>query len=442
MRGIGQVFSFTFKQRVKGRGYLLGTIIGTLLCFLLPALILPAVEYFSEDDTYENRITKVYVIDTDTDHPVDYALLNTTGDEQFSNITYETAQDVTSASEQAASDGYSLILEVDRQEAYQVHVLLPMETELEERDADAYEKFVSQYFRYILVQKSGLEPTQLAELTAPIYTASREYSDAAGAVDETDDFAEMKEVFSILLPYINIMVLYFMILAYGQGTANSAIMEKTSKLMDLFLVSVSPSAMLLGKVFATTLSAILQLFCWIGGLFGGFAVGTAAVKWINPQTDMMLIQLFDSLGELSGMFTVPGIVIALLILAAGLLLYCSLAAIGGAISEKPEDLSNANGLFVMVLLISFFATLYTGSSDIPWDVITWQVWVPFTAILTAPTKVMLGAMTVPQGLLSLALVVAAAVILTVLAGKLYRAMALYKGNFPTPKKILEMLRQK
>ena len=96
----------------------------------------------------------------------------------------------------------------------------------------------------------------------------------------------------------------------------------------------------------------------------------------------------------------------------------------------------------MVLLLSFFSTLLAGgmTADVPWDAVTWQVWVPFTAILVAPTKILLGAMSIPQGLLSLALVVAASVVITVIAGKIYRMMSLYKGNVPGPKQLIKMLR--
>lgn len=246
----------------------------------------------------------------------------------------------------------------------------------------------------------------------------------------------------MILPYLNIMILYFMILAYGQGTANSAIMEKTSKLMDLFLVSVKPGAMLLGKVFATAASGILQLFCWLAGLAGGFAAGAQLVKAINPQSDMAILQLFDAFGSISGMFTPSGVILALLMLAAGLLLYCSLAAIGGAIAEKPEDLSSTNILFVLILIISFFATMYSGgtNADVSWDAVTWQVWMPFTAILVAPTKILLGGMSTPQAIGSLGIVLLTVVLVTLLAGKLYKMMSLYKGNLPGPAKLMEMLK--
>lgn len=440
MKGLGKIFSFTFMQHVKGKGYRNGTIIVTILCFLLPALIMPAVEYFGKEETYESKITKVYVIDDEQEAEVDYSFLNKADREQFQNIAYEKADNVEEAAKMAASDGYSVLLVVEKLEySYQVHVLLPEETELEEKDADAYEEFIYQYFRYILVQKSQLAYTQIAELTMPIEVSVR---DTVAVEGETDEFAAAREIFAAVLPYLNIMVLYFMILAYGQGTANSAIMEKTSKLMDLFLVSVKPGAMLLGKVFATAASGILQLFCWIAGLAGGFACGTQLVKMINPQSDMAILQLFDAFGAVSGMFTVSGVVLALLMLAAGLLLYCSLAAIGGAIAEKPEDLSNTNVLFVMVLIISFFATMYAGGTgaDVPWDAVTWQVWMPFTAILVTPTKILLGGITIPQALGSLGIVLVTAVLVTLLAGRLYRMMSLYKGNPPSPAKLVEMMK--
>ena len=314
------------------------------------------------------------------------------------------------------------------------------ETKLNKKDANAYETFLSGAFRYILIQKSNLEAAQIAEMTMPIETVVR---DSSVSADESDEYAVAKEVMATILPYLNIMILYFMILAYGQGTANSAIMEKTSKLMDLLLVSVKPGEMLLGKVFAMAASGVLQIFIWLAGLFGGFALGIHFTKMVNPNTDMILIQLVESFGEFSGMFTVSGVILALLMLSAGLLLYCSLAAIGGAIAEKPEDLSSTNMLFVMVLLVSFFATMFAGGagSDVPWDAVTWQVWMPFTSILVAPTKILLGVMSIPEAALSLGIVVVTATLITIAAGEVYKMMSLYKGNPPSPKKMIEMMRR-
>lgn len=442
MKGLENIFAFTFIQHVKQKGYRNATIIIAVLCLLLPAAIMPAVEYFGEDEAYVSKIDKVYVVETggSGEGAADYSVLNGADPGRFTDVAYEMAGNIEDAAKKAEEDGYSVLLAVDYEEnGYQLNVLLPDETKLKEKDADAYSAFLSGAFRYILIQKSNLEASQIAEMTMPIETVVR---DSSVSADESDEYAAAKEVMAMLLPYLNIMILYFMILAYGQGTANSAIMEKTSKLMDLMLVSVKPGAMLLGKVFAMAASGILQIFIWIAGLFGGFALGIHFTKMVNPDTGMVLIQLVESFGEFSGMFTVPGVILALLMLAAGLLLYCSLAAIGGALAEKPEDLSSTNMLFVMVLIISFFATMFAGGSgsDVPWDAITWQVWVPFTSILVAPTKILLGVLSVPEALASLGIVVVTATLITLAAGKVYKMMSLYKGNPPSPKKLLEMMR--
>ncbi len=444
MKGIGTIFSFTFIQHVKQKGYRNVTIIVAVLCLLLPAVIMPAIEYFKEDEAYESKINKVFVIETGikSDLGADYGILNGADPGRFTDVAYEMESSVEDAAKKAEAEGYSVVLVVDHQEkGYKLDVLLPDETKLNKKDAEAYEAFLLGAFRHILIQKSELEATQIAEITMPIKTMVRDNSVPA---DESDEYAAAKGVLAKLLPYLNIMVLYFMILAYGQGTANTAIMEKSSKLMDLFLVSVKPKAMLLGKVFATTATGILQIFVWIGGLFGGFALGIHFTKMVNPKTSMALVQLADTFGEFSGMFTIFGVVLALFMLAAGLLLYCSLAAIGGSVAEKPEDLSNTNILFVMVLIISFFATLFAGGagSDVPWDAVTWQVWMPFTAILVAPTKILLGAMSVPEAIVSLGIVVATATLITVIARQMSTLISLSKGTTPGPKKLMEMLRRR
>ncbi len=433
----------TFIQHVKQKGYRNVTVVVAVLCLLLPAVILPAIEYFKEDETYVSKIDKVYVVETDssTEGKADYGVLNSVDAAQFTDVVYEMAENVEDAAKKAEEDGHSVVLAVGHQEGtYQLNVLLPDETKLNKKDANAYETFLSGAFRYILIQKSNLEAAQIAEMTMPIETVVR---DSSVSADESDEYAVAKEVMATILPYLNIMILYFMILAYGQGTANSAIMEKTSKLMDLLLVSVKPGEMLLGKVFAMAASGVLQIFIWLAGLFGGFALGIHFTKMVNPNTDMILIQLVESFGEFSGMFTVSGVILALLMLSAGLLLYCSLAAIGGAIAEKPEDLSSTNMLFVMVLLVSFFATMFAGGagSDVPWDAVTWQVWMPFTSILVAPTKILLGVMSIPEAALSLGIVVVTATLITIAAGKVYKMMSLYKGNPPSPKKMIEMMRR-
>lgn len=202
------------------------------------------------------------------------------------------------------------------------------------------------------LDRADLTPEQRALLTAPV-----EVTVTGGQTGE----GEAMGLLSMLLPFASLMLLYFLVLLYGQSTAASVILEKTSKLMDLFLVSVEPTAMVLGKVLATALAGLLQLAVWAAGLAGGFAIGGAVVR--QTGVTLPLLEVLRGAGRLTGLFSVPAMLEAAGLLLAGFLLYCSLSAIGGSMAGKAEDLSSTNVLFSLVLVASFFCCMFAGGMD-------------------------------------------------------------------------------
>ena len=465
LKGLGKIFAFTFERQVKSTGYLVGTIVFALLCFLLPAGIMAAVEYFGGDSDSAvetaavSPVQTVYVAD-ETDGAADWNLLTQAGSETFGGISYVTCGSLEEADAQAWQEEHSLILLLEEakktaqentlsqasngsQNGYQMHLLLPDNTSLSEGDAGDLESFLQANFQIILLQKSGIDPAAAAELLVPATTEVTTVGEEA--LSETEAALEsMREVLGMLLPYLNIMILYFLVLFYGQGVANNVIMEKTSKLMDTFLVAVKPTAMVFGKVLAVTAASMLQFVIVAASLIGGFAAGSALVRMINPDSDMLLLLFFDSLSEFQGVLTVPGILLAVVMMVSGFFLYCSLSAIGGSAAGKPEDLSSSNVVFTTVLIVSFLAALYAGGigSMDSGAFAKWLDFVPFTSILVTPSRIMLGEVSLGMGFVSLLLVLIVSVLCLLLAGKVYRRMALYKGNPPTPAKLMKMLKEK
>lgn len=465
LKGLGKIFAFTFERQVKSTGYLVGTIVFALLCFLLPAGIMAAVEYFGGDSDSAvetaavSPVQTVYVAD-ETDGAADWNLLTQAGSETFGGISYVTCGSLEEADAQAGQEEHSLILLLEEakktaqenalsqvsngsQNGYQMHLLLPDNTSLSEGDAGDLESFLQANFQIILLQKSGIDPAAAAELLVPATTEVTTFGEEA--LSETEAALEsMREVLGMLLPYLNIMILYFLVLFYGQGVANNVIMEKTSKLMDTFLVAVKPTAMVFGKVLAVTAASMLQFVIVAASLIGGFAAGSALVRMINPDSDMLLLLFFDSLSEFQGVLTVPGILLAVVMMVSGFFLYCSLSAIGGSAAGKPEDLSSTNVVFTTVLIVSFLAALYAGGigSMDSGAFAKWLDFVPFTSILVTPSRIMLGEVSLGMGFVSLLLVLIVSVLCLLLAGKVYRMMALNKGNPPTPAKLMKMLKEK
>lgn len=464
LKGIGRVFSFTLVQQMKTKAWRVSTILLAALLFLLPAGIMtlaellgnkegsietePGIVIENEQDSTLLPVEMVYVVDYTGASAEDFTVMNQALDVDRREISWEDcSDDLEAAVKLANKDPHSLILVVDKEYGeYELTVLLPENSLLGETEAYDFESFLYSSFYLVLMERSGLNAVQM--FGASQGTSVDMVTESAEIIDEPiDEMEDFKMIISMILSFFVIMLLYFLVLFYGQGVANCVIVEKTSKLMDTFLVSVKPGAMIFGKVFAVVAASSIQFMIWIMSVIGGFAAGTMLVRMINPESDMLILMLFDSLSVFQSMFSISGIVLGVLMVLAGFLLYCSLAAIGGSIAGKPEDLSSTNMLFTMALVISFLAAMYGGGIeglDMGFGTQGNDVlhWIPFTAILVAPAKLMLGDISAAVGIGSLSIVLLTCVLILAGAGRLYHMMALYKGSVPSPAKLIKMFKQK
>ena len=456
LKGFDKVFSFTFRQHWSGKSFRRATVITAVLCFLLPALILPLVEVLSHreadapeinSDTFVSAVEQVYVVDETSTAPIDMHVWTGLVEQgNYSDIEYisATADTARVAVENAS---HALILYLREQDGgYAVQILTPEQTALDEAEITRYTAFINASLPALLAMKMEIATDRANELLAPVEIAEhRGGVMAEPTVDETlagDVMSQeqTREVLAMILPYFNIMILYFMVLFYGQGVANSVILEKTSKLVDTFLVTVRPTALVMGKLFAIASSGALQLLCWLASLIGGFAVGAVAVKLISPDSQMGLLLLIDQIDLWGGMFSLPTILLSVLMLCVGFLLYCALAAIGGAMASKPEELASTNSLFSMVLIISFLCTLYAGGMGTGMSSsATWLNWIPFTAIFVVPSRMLIGEITLGSAMISFALVALMTFLLVLFAGRVYRMLILYKGRVPKFADVFKML---
>jgi len=453
--GFRTVFAFTFARHTGGRGWRYMTVIPAILLIMLPALIMAGIETaemnrekIAENETFVPMetcaVTDVCIIDRTETGDADWNVLNFLGAEGFSEIQYHMIPTQTAIPDGLPRGDTCAWVFVDgSEEQFSLSIVTPENSTLSETDCSLLQDFLLHGFSAILLQKSGLDAVPPDAFLPPVVPDESEAESEPAEIQIQTPEEAIREIFGMIIPYLNVMVLYFMILFYGQGVANSVILEKTSRLMDTFLLSVQPQAMILGKMLATALAGLLQLFVWILSAVGGFALGTALVRAINPQTQMELIAFFDALGSMSGIFSAAEIAAAILIIIAGFLLYCALAAIGGALAGKPEDLSSTNTLFSMCLVVSFLCALYAGG--LTGNMVSgasWLDWFPLTAILITPGRVLTGLTTPLVGLCAFGLVSVCALGCCIIAGKLYQMMALYKGNPPKIGKALRMLFEK
>ncbi len=436
------VFGFTFRHQVGTKGWRAVTILMALLLFALPAFLPTVEDLIVSDNAPEpavpagtqsavlegiDTVERILVVDQ-TPGAAEWNVLNL-GSE---GPVFEAFDEFDAA--KAEMTDKDLLLLVTMVDGMYDLTMLGEDAEL----ANLYANQIAEQFSMIQVQKSGLSEETIADL-------SQELATPTGTVIETpdeDDSSALMEIVSMMLPYLTIMTLYFMVLFYGQSVATSAISEKTSKLMDTFLVCVSPKAMMLGKVLAISLAAVVQLVIWVAALGCGFFAGAEILRTINPETSSAYLLFVDSFGAIGGLFDPMGVIVGVCIMLSGFLLYCALAAIGGALASKPEELSSTNMLFTMALVISFLVCLFGGGMMQTGGITTtWVDWVPFTAILATPSRLMLGQISSWVGAASLAIVILTALLCCALAGKLYEMMSFYRGQPVKPKQLLAMFKK-
>ncbi|MBO6165703.1 MAG: ABC transporter permease [Eubacterium sp.] len=445
-KNFDKVFKYTFKNQTNTKSYKSMLIVVSLILLILPAAIMAIANKVKKDD--DNTIkpsgaSAVYVVN-DVTPDVDYDVLNYLGVENYDHIKYMTYDSMDEALEVANYGTDVLVLHFEKDEdEMKATIVVPEGSSISEDDADHFNDFIDQNETMVALLASGIPMANLGQMSMPvdgdIYTVSgfqngeslMENKEAAEAVEAN----AVKSVFQYLVVYGTMMVLYMVILMYGNGISAHVVMEKESKLMDTMLISVHPEALVFGKMLGVLAAGFLQIFCWGISLVLGFVLGTILVESMGGS--LGIISFFKSMTGM-GIFTIPGIILAVVAIVFGVILYSSLSCLAGSISNNREEAATNNSIFIIVLLASFYIVLFCGLSDIS-NMPIWMMFVPPVAAMVLPAALLLGTIPLASGILAVVLLVAVTLALTILAGKLYKMMSLYKGNKVKLSKAIGML---
>ncbi len=447
LAGTGKVYGFTLKQTMLSKGWLGSTIaIAALLLIGIPLLLFAVSSIGSKADEQddETEIRTVFVVD-ETEGEADYTALKM--DE--SEPEYISCASMDAAIGETAEKNDCVILRItDSDGTYVATVYLPQITEISRSKASKLGTLVEERFRVILMQKAEITPEGAALLSMPVQTDTAAIGENAEAESEDQDM--VGELISFMIPYLMLLLVYMMVVLYGQSMANSVLLEKTSKLMETILTAVHPVALMSGKLLATATAAVLQLLIWLFSLIGGMIGGAFFALRMVPDTNNTTVQAIEQVTDTFVSFSIPGVLMSLLILALGFLLYLSLSAVSGALASKAEDLNKTNIIFVMVLLgslllcISSPSQLEQGASTGEMSFISDAMWLkffPFTSILVVPGGLIMRKISLMLGWASIGILAATVILFVVIAAVIYKMLVLYRGEPPKIKQLLAMLKE-
>jgi ABC-2 type transport system permease protein len=208
------------------------------------------------------------------------------------------------------------------------------------------------------------------------------------------------------LAFITIFILYGQLLTYGFWVASGVVEEKSSRVIEVILSAVTPRRLLTGKVIGLGLLALGHL-CVIGavGLVAGAAAGA--------------IHLTGSL--------VGAAALAILWFVAGYAFYSCLFACAGALVPRQEELQSTTMPLTLLILVSFFLSFAV--SDDPGGVLAHvTAFIPMTAPLTMPGRIVTGDAPAWEIAASYAITLAAAAALIPLAARIYEGGVLRTGS--------------
>ncbi|MBA3261897.1 MAG: ABC transporter permease [Thermoleophilaceae bacterium] len=211
------------------------------------------------------------------------------------------------------------------------------------------------------------------------------------------------------------LILYGQLIVFGLAVATGVVEEKASRVVEVLLATISPRALLAGKIAGIGLLGLVQLL-----LLG--VVGLAAASASGA---------IDLDGADAGALGVT-----LVWFLFGYALWASLYPIAGVIVSRQEDLQSSSTPLTMLLVVSYllvFPVLDDPSSTLA--VVTSIV--PFCSPIVMPARVVLGDAGTLEVAASLGLLVASVALLLALGARIYEGAILRMGR---PLKLTEAWR--
>ncbi len=245
---------------------------------------------------------------------------------------------------------------------------------------------------------------------------------------------------SFILGMILGMLLYFIIILYGQMVLTSVVEEKTSRVIDLIVTSCTPFQIMMGKIIGIALVAVTQIAIWA-------ALVIAASKFLVPAifsadvaavNDAMLSSVVGTLGDTGYVATL--FLWLLLFILGGFLLYASLyAAIGSAV-DSLQDSQQFNTVIMMPIILSIIVMMSV-FNDPNSPLVFWASMIPFTSPIVMIARIPFG-IPVWEIIVSLVVLYATFVVTTWLAAKIYRVGIFMHGKRPSWRELWQWAKMK
>jgi ABC-2 type transport system permease protein len=235
---------------------------------------------------------------------------------------------------------------------------------------------------------------------------------------------------AIGLAYTVAMMLYMSIVLYGQSILMGVVEEKTQRVAEVVVASVSPARLLTGKVIGVGSVGLLQMLVWVLSAltlmhFSG-PIGRALGFPMGPGLQIPSVSIGTAVAFLT-------------YFVLGYALFSTLFAAAGSMVSSTQDAQQVVAPLMLLIIPSLL--LLTPVLMEPNGTLARVVTlVPFSAPILMPVRMSLTAVPPFELLVSMVLLVLTCLLAILVAGRIYRTGVLMYGKKPSLREVLRWVR--
>lgn len=411
MRDLFTVASFTMKEMVKRKSFIISNII-IFLIIIIGFNVPNIIDMIKGDNNEVIGSDTILIIDPDDIYMGTLDNLN----QMELGKTFKVQNNVLTKEE--------IKEKIDTEEIYAVMVINKQDNKIGinyvvdsvgmESIPNEIVKVLNDLYKDLQIGKLGLSNEQLASLN-PEFSIE---------VTETNENPASGNVFAIMLLSI---VLFYAIYFCAYQVSSSITTEKTSKIIETLVTSTTPRTIVLGKTIGIGIVGLLQ----VAGMI------IVSVICCNLFIDPELLSSIIDLSKITPTLAI----ITIMYFILGYAVYSLLYALTGSTVSKPEDINSANGPVAILAVIGFYLAYFSMMNPTS-EINVFASMFPFSAPFSMPFRIMMGTATMGQVAISLGIMLVSIFIIARISIKIYSSAILNYGTKISIKDILKIYKDK
>lgn len=294
-----------------------------------------------------------------------------------------------------------------------------------------------------IVEREKLRAHDIENLDEILASVATNIELATYENDGTGEEASMESTssgISYALGLILGMMLYMLLILYGQMVLTSVVEEKSNRVIDVMVTSSTPFQIMMGKILGIALVAVTQIAIWALLVIAAskFLVPVLFGDNIAATNDMMLASIMGTLTDTGYLAMLFGCL--LLFVVGGFLLYAALYAAAGSAVDSVQEGQQYNTIIMMPIILSIFVMMSV-FNDPNSPLAFWASMIPLTSPIVMIARIPFS-IPVWEIVVSLIVLYITFIVVTWLAARIFRIGIFMHGKRPSWHELWQWVRMK